>query len=75
MIFGSVARGEDGDQSDIDIYLDFGEKQPTTQKLLKAEGIVYEAFSPNAVDVVSDLESVKGQKLKLHIGRDGVDVF
>lgn len=75
IIFGSVARGEDKDSSDIDVYLDFGDKKPLVAKMLKAEGRVIEAFGEAKVDVVSHLGTPKGQRLKLQIDKDGVRVF
>jgi predicted nucleotidyltransferase len=74
IIFGSTARGEDKDKSDIDIYLDFAEK-PKTSNLLKAEGRIIEAFGENKVDIVSWLESEKGRRLMIQIEKDGVRVF
>ena len=73
-IFGSVARGEDRESSDIDVYLDFSEK-PKASNLLKAEGRVIEAFGKTKVDVVSWLDSVKGHRLLTQIEKDGVRVF
>jgi predicted nucleotidyltransferase len=73
-IFGSVARKEDKDGSDIDVYLDFAEK-PKASNLLKAEGRVIEAFGEVKVDVVSWLESEKGRRLMAEIEKDGVRVF
>lgn len=75
VIFGSVARQEDRQESDIDIFLDFGKDKPTTAKLLKAEGKVIEAFGTTKVDLISQLDSSKGQKLKTQIEKDGVSVF
>lgn len=74
-IYGSVARGEDSAGSDIDVYLDFGVQKPKVAHLLKAEGTVLEAFGGNKVDVVSDLSSPRGQRLKRQIEKDGVRVF
>ena len=73
-IFGSVARQEDRENSDIDIYLDFSEK-PKASNLLKAEGRVIEAFGETKVDVVSWLGSEKGRRLMAQIEKDGVRVF
>jgi predicted nucleotidyltransferase len=73
-IFGSVARKEDKDSSDIDIYLDFAEK-PKASVLLKAEGLVIEAFGNTKIDIVSWLDSEKGQRLISEIEKDGVRVF
>ncbi len=75
VIFGSVARREDKQESDIDIFLDFGKDRPPTTKLLKAEGKVIESFGNTKVDLVSQLDSSKGQKLKIQIEKDGVSVF
>lgn len=74
-IFGSVARETDTDKSDIDLFLDFGFSKPTTAKLLKAEGKIIEAFGQTKVDLVSDLSSTKGQRLKIEIDKDGIRVF
>lgn len=74
IIFGSVARGEDSASSDIDIYLEFADKTGVS-KLLKAEGRVIEAFGETKVDVVGQLSTPKGQRLKLQIEKDGVRVF
>jgi predicted nucleotidyltransferase len=74
-IFGSVARKTDTANSDIDLFLDFGFNKPTTVKLLKAEGKIIEAFGQAKVDLVSDLTSAKGQKLKIEIDKDGIRVF
>jgi predicted nucleotidyltransferase len=73
-IFGSVARKEDKEGSDIDIYLDFGGR-PKASNLLKAEGRVIEAFGENKVDVVSWIVSEKGRRLYVEIDKDGVRVF
>lgn len=73
-IFGSVARKEDKENSDIDIYLEFAEK-PRAANMLKAEGRVIEAFGETRVDVVSWLESEKGHRLMAEIEKDGVRVF
>ena len=74
-IYGSVARGDDKETSDIDIYLDFGLAKPKVNKLLKAEGRVIESFGEQKVDVVSDLSSIRGQKLRTQIDQDGIRVF
>ncbi len=74
-IFGSVARNTDTAKSDIDLLLDFGFSKPTTAKLLKAEGKVIEAFGQAKVDLVCDLASTKGQRLKKEIDKDGIRVF
>lgn len=73
-IFGSVARKEDKETSDIDIYLDFAEK-PKAAILLKAEGRVIEAFGKTKIDVVSLLHTEKGHRLMVEIAKDGVRVF
>ena len=75
IIFGSVARKEDGPASDIDIYLDFGDEKPKIQKMLKAEGRILETFGENKVDVMSQVSSVKNPKLKQRIEKDGIRVF
>lgn len=75
IIFGSVARKEDGPGSDIDIYLDFGGEKPKAQRMLKAEGRILETFGENKVDIVSQLDSVKNPRLKQRIEKDGVRVF
>lgn len=74
-VFGSVARRTDTAKSDIDLYLDFGFNKPTTAKLLKVEGKIIEAFGETKVDLVSDLSSAKGQRLKIEIDKDGIRVF
>jgi predicted nucleotidyltransferase len=74
-IFGSTARGEDRADSDIDIYIEFVYTKPSAAKLLKAEGRILEAFGENKVDIVSDLNSPRGQRLKLQINKDGKRVF
>jgi predicted nucleotidyltransferase len=75
IIFGSVARGEDIATSDIDIFLDFNEDRPSAAKMLKAEGKVIEAFGENKVDLVSNVNSPKGQRLKQQIDKDGIYAF
>lgn len=75
VIFGSVARGKDRAESDIDLFLDFGKTKPRATNLLAAEGLILEAFGQNKVDVVSGLDSPKGQRLKVQIEKDGVYVF
>jgi predicted nucleotidyltransferase len=74
-IFGSAARGTDNFESDIDIYIEFSKPKLSVAKLLKAEGKIIEAFGENKVDIVSDLSSPNGQKLKLQIDKDGHLVF
>lgn len=74
-IFGSVARGEDGPDSDIDIYLDFGPDKPKAFKILKAEGRILEAFGENKVDIISQLKIHKNPRLAERIEKDGVRVF
>lgn len=74
VVFGSVARGEDKLNSDIDIYLEFSEK-PSASKLLKAEGSVLEAFGETKIDIVSWLKSSKGNRLLTQIEKDGIYVF
>lgn len=74
-IFGSVARGEDGPDSDIDIYLDFGLDKPKAFKLLKAEGRLLESFRENKVDIISQLDANKKPRLAERIQKDGVRVF
>lgn len=75
IIFGSVARRQDTENSDIDVFLDFGGIRPKTSDMLRAEGRVIEAFHPLKVDVVSQVESVKGQGLKKAIEKEGKLVF
>ncbi len=75
IIFGSVARGEDKNDSDIDIYLDFGDANINVTKMLKAEGRILESFEKNKVDIVSRLSSAKGQRLKQKIDQEGIRVF
>jgi predicted nucleotidyltransferase len=75
VIFGSVARGEDGPDSDIDIYLDFGVNRPKVAKMLKAEGRILETFRENKVDIVSQLQTSRNQKLHQRIQKEGVRVF
>jgi len=75
IIFGSVAREEDKPESDIDIYLDFGDIKPSAGNLLKAEGKVLDAFGSQKIDIVSWLDSTRGKKLKQRIDKDGVRVF
>lgn len=74
-IFGSTGRGDDKIDSDIDIYLEFIYTKPAIAKQLKAEGKIIEAFGENKVDIVSDLSSPRGQRLKLQIDKDGKRVF
>ena len=59
----------------MNIGPDFGKDRPPAAKLLKAEGKVIEAFGNTKVDLISQLESSKGQKLKTQIEKDGVSVF
>ena len=75
IVFGSVARKEDGPNSDIDIYLDFGDEKPKAQRVLKAEGRILETFGENKVDIVSLLNSEKNSRLKQRIEKDGIRVF
>jgi predicted nucleotidyltransferase len=75
IIFGSVARGEDKSNSDVDIYLEYKDPKPKVAQLLKAEGRVIEAFGETKVDVLSRIDSVKGQRLKMQIDKDGICVF
>jgi predicted nucleotidyltransferase len=74
-IFGSVARGEDKPESDIDIYLDFGDIKPSAGNLLRAEGKILESFGSQKTDIVSWLHSSRGRRLKQRIDKDGVRVF
>ncbi len=75
VIFGSVAREEDRPDSDIDIYLDFGDQKPKAAELLKSEGQILEKFGSQKVDLVSHLNSPRGQRLKKRIEKEGVRVF
>ena len=75
IIFGSVARGEDGPNSDIDVYLDFGTTRPKVAQLLRAEGRVIEAFGENKVDIVSLMDFKRNPKLQKRIETDGVSAF
>lgn len=75
IIFGSVARKEDGPTSDIDVYLDFGDEKPKIQKMLQAEGRIIETFGENKVDVISQPKSAKNTRLHQRIEKDGVRVF
>lgn len=75
MIFGSVARGDDLADSDIDLYLDFGDQKPSASILLRAEGKIIESFFPLKVDIASHLTSSRGQRLKQKIDKEGVRVF
>ena len=75
IVFGSVARGEDNSESDIDIFLDFGEIKPSAASLLTAEGKVFEAFGSHRIDVVSWLRSPRGKRLRQRIDKDGIRVF
>lgn len=74
-IFGSVARGEDGPNSDIDICLDFGVVKPKAIKLLKAEGRILEVFGDNKVDIIDLQSAAKNPRLSLRIQQDGIRVF
>ena len=73
-IFGSVARKEDDSESDIDLYLEFSEKI-SASRLLKAEGIIIDAFGKTKIDIVSQIKSQKGQRLLQQIMKDGIYVF
>ena len=75
VIFGSIARGEGRSDSDVDVFLDFGENLPRLEKMLKAEGRVIQAFGEGHVDVVSDLKGPKMRKLKSQIEEDGIRAF
>jgi predicted nucleotidyltransferase len=74
-IFGSVARQEDRPESDIDIYLDFGDIKPPASNLLNAEGKILDAFGSQKTDIVSWLHSTRGKRLKQRIDQDGIRVF
>jgi predicted nucleotidyltransferase len=76
VVYGSVAREEDTESSDIDIFLDFGDKKVSAADILKAEGKVIEGFGENKVDIVSKLGlSAKEKALKSNIEKEGVGVF
>ena len=75
VVFGSVARQEDQPESDIDLYLDFGKIKPSAAKLLDAEGRILGAFPKTGVDIVSNLETPKGRRLKIQIDKDGQSAF
>jgi predicted nucleotidyltransferase len=75
VIFGSVAREENRPDSDIDIYLDFGDIKPSAANLLRAEGKILDAFGRQKTDIVSWLHSSRGKRLKQRIDKDGVRVF
>jgi predicted nucleotidyltransferase len=75
VIFGSVARKEDGATSDIDIYLNFGDQKPKIENLLFAEGKILQAFGENRVDVISNRRNSIRPSLKGRIEKDGVNVF
>jgi hypothetical protein len=62
-------------ESDIDIYLDFGDIKPSAGNLLRAEGKILDAFGPQKTDIVSWLHSTRGKILKRRIDKDGVRVF
>jgi predicted nucleotidyltransferase len=74
-IFGSVARGEDGPHSDIDICLDFDSEKPKAFRILKAEGRILEVFGDNKVDIISQLKAHKNARLIGRIKKDGIRVF
>jgi predicted nucleotidyltransferase len=74
-VFGSVARGQDGPDSDIDIYLVFGPDKPKAFKILKAEGRILESFGENKVDIISQLKTHKNPRLLERIEKDGIRVF
>lgn len=74
-IFGSVARGDDGPNSDIDICLDFGPEKPKVSKVLKAEGRLLEVFADNKIDIISGLNAAKNPRLAERITKDGIRVF
>lgn len=74
-IFGSVAREEDRPESDIDIYLDFGDVKPSPGNLLRAEGKILDTFGLQKTDIVSWLHSSRGKRLKQRIDKDRVRVF
>ena len=75
IVFGSVARGDETPESDIDIFLDFGEMRPSAASLLRAEGKILDAFGSQKTDIVSWLRSSRGKRLKKRIDMDGVRVF
>jgi predicted nucleotidyltransferase len=73
-IFGSVARGEDRSDSDVDVYLQFKQK-PLAAQLLKSEGLVIQSFGKVKADVIGWIDEKKDNKLLLEIKKDGVRVF
>lgn len=75
VIFGSVARGEDRPDSDIDIYLDFGNVKPSAANLLRAEGKILDAFGSQKTDIVAWLQSARAKRLKQRIEKDGIRAF
>ena len=75
IVFGSVARLEESEKSDLDLYLDFGPKALNASELLRAEGKIIEAFPQIQIDFVTDLQSRKGKKLKIQIDQDGKNAF
>ena len=74
-VFGSIARGEDGPDSDIDLYLDYGDIVPDANHILPVEGKILEAFRDTKVDFVSNLSTAKGRRLKIQIDKDGKNAF
>ena len=74
-IFGSVARGEDGPDSDIDICIDFGPEKPKAFKMLKAEGRILETFGENKVDIINQQSVDRNPRLSQRIQKDGIRVF
>lgn len=74
-VFGSVARGDDGPSSDIDLFIDYGAIQPKADQLLPIEGRIIEAFRGLKVDFISNLSTAKGKRLRIQIEKDGKNAF
>ena len=69
-IFGSVARGENGENSDIDIYV----KMPAKMFLVIAAKQYLEDLLGCNVDVVREHPAMNAY-LKEQINKDGINVF
>jgi predicted nucleotidyltransferase len=75
VVFGSVARGEDREESDLDLFVDYGSEPPLARRILQVEGRIIDAFPGTKVDFVTNLSTPRGRRLKLEIEKDGRRVF
>lgn len=75
VIFGSVARGDDRPDSDLDLFVEYGPRGANAADMLRAEGLILELLPDTKVDFVTNVTTPRGRRIKEQIDLDGLRVF